>query len=91
MVTCLSFSPLANLLVSGHHDKTLRVWDPRKKGPEAIKFRLLSHQQWVADVAWARHDDGARHFISGSHDHTVPTDSYIIFSDVHNPNNLICW
>ena len=25
-------------------DKTLRVWDPRKKGVEAIKFRLLSHQ-----------------------------------------------
>src|SRR5260370_32393650 len=54
-----------SLVVSGSHDKTVKVWDA---GTGKDLLTLQGHTDWVSSVAVS--GDGRR-IVSGSHDKTV--------------------
>ncbi|GAB5354255.1 hypothetical protein AAMO2058_000103900 [Amorphochlora amoebiformis] len=52
--TCLDFGMDANLIATGHTDKSICLWDPRQSGQKnVVKLRLRSHKSWVTGVAWS--------------------------------------
>lgn len=56
----------STLVASGSSDRTVRIWDPRLKRPQAFQFR--GHTDGVLSVRWA---NGGREVISASKDKTV--------------------
>eukprot|EP00455_Lapot_gusevi_P020215 TRINITY_DN2147_c0_g1_i7.p1 TRINITY_DN2147_c0_g1~~TRINITY_DN2147_c0_g1_i7.p1 ORF type:complete len:229 (-),score=44.92 TRINITY_DN2147_c0_g1_i7:23-709(-) len=69
VVTGLDFSLNCNLLASSHHDRSVRIWDPRTQDGEVVKMTLTSHRAWVSGVAWSPTD--ANLLASSSYDGTV--------------------
>ena len=65
LVESVSFSPDSQRIVSGSHDKTMRVWDAAS-GKELRVLR--GHEDWVMSVSFS--PDGKR-IVSGSADKTV--------------------
>lgn len=59
------------LVAIGGAERTVRVWDPRNKGPEnqiSIKG-LTSHTEWVSSLSWC---PGSEHqLVSGSYDGSI--------------------
>lgn len=43
----------SGLLVSGHSDNLLRVWDPRMQDGLVVKMRFAGHRNWVSSVSWS--------------------------------------
>lgn len=68
-VSGMSFSLLGNLLATAHHDKSVRIWDPRMKDGEVVKLTLRSHKSWVTDVEFS--PEMSHTLASTSHDGTV--------------------
>ena len=66
VVKSVAFSPDGRHIVSGSHDKTVRVWDAQT-GQIAMD-PLEGHNHLVTSVAFSA--DG-RHIVSGSHDKTA--------------------
>lgn len=63
MVSCLDYSINSGLVVSGHPDRLVRLWDPRThKGMQEFVFCLTylamvttkaqHHKMWISGVAW---------------------------------------
>ena len=69
VVTSLDFSLESNVIGSGHHDKVIRIWDPRQQEKEAMKLQLKSHKGWVSGVKF--HPTRAHQLASCSYDHSV--------------------
>ncbi|KAM3067045.1 hypothetical protein ACMFMG_011824 [Clarireedia jacksonii] len=65
-VNSVAFSPDGKLVVSGSHDKTVRLWDTATG--QQIQPTLEGHMGWVNSVAFS--PDG-KQVVSGSHDNTV--------------------
>ena len=65
-VTSVAFSLDGKKIVSGSHDKTLRVWDA--ESGSSILGPLLGHTNWVTSVAFS--PDGNK-IVSGSDDKTL--------------------
>ena len=65
-VNSVAFSPDGRHIVSGTHDKTVRVWDAQTG--QNVMDPLKGHDNWVTSVAFS--SDG-RHIVSGSNDKTV--------------------
>ena len=51
-VSCLAFSPVANLLVAGAWDNQVRCWDVQPSG-QAVPKAATSHDQPVLCAAWS--------------------------------------
>merc|ERR1711879_327842 len=64
-ISCAKESPL---ILSGHADRTIRLWDPRSTG-HMITQQFKSHKAWVPSVQW--HPTKTQIFSSASHDGTV--------------------
>jgi len=70
VVLSISLSPKSNLVVSGHSDKTVRLWDYRHRAGMSVVFKSMdSHSGWVPTVAW--HPQNEYSFLSGSYDKLV--------------------
>jgi ribosome biogenesis protein YTM1 len=69
VVTALDFSLASNVLGSGHHDKVIRIWDPRQSEKEVMKLQMRSHKGWVSGVKF--HPSHAHQLASTSYDHSV--------------------
>jgi len=65
-VTSVAFSPDGKQIVSGSHDRTLRLWDVTSD--QHTGFSLRGHSNYVNSVAFS--PDG-KMIISGSFDHTL--------------------
>ena len=65
MVISVAFSPDGNYIVSGSHDRTVRVWD---RGGSSVGQPLTGHQFEVTSVAFS--PDG-QYIVSGGIDRTV--------------------
>lgn len=68
-LTSLAFSTASNVIASGHNDRQVRLWDPRKAGKEIMKMALKSHKGWVTDVSFSAEDPNL--LLSASHDNSV--------------------
>jgi len=51
-ISCLAFSPVANLLVAGAWDNQVRCWDVQPSG-QAVPKAATSHDQPVLCAAWS--------------------------------------
>lgn len=69
VVTAIDFSLNANVLGTGHHDKMIRIWDPRQAEKEVMKMQLRSHKGWVSGVKF--HPNQPHQLASSSYDNTV--------------------
>ena len=69
VISSLSYSTPANLLASGHHDKIIRIWDPRKQDKEVIRYTLRSHLGWVSDVSFS--PSNPHQLVSSSYDNSI--------------------
>lgn len=83
MIYDLSYSGNSGLIVSGHSDNAIRLWDPRSSihfqhfnfdfkfllGEALVFKKLVSHKGWVHSVSWK--PDSEHVFVSGSYDHTI--------------------
>lgn len=72
VILALDYSKENNLIVTGHADKTVRLWDPRVKANEEnslINTTLSSHSNWVSAVKW--HPSDSNLLISGSYDSNI--------------------
>eukprot|EP00276_Gloeochaete_wittrockiana_P024040 CAMPEP_0184368600 /NCGR_PEP_ID=MMETSP1089-20130417/161757_1 /TAXON_ID=38269 ORGANISM="Gloeochaete wittrockiana, Strain SAG46.84" /NCGR_SAMPLE_ID=MMETSP1089 /ASSEMBLY_ACC=CAM_ASM_000445 /LENGTH=553 /DNA_ID=CAMNT_0026710909 /DNA_START=78 /DNA_END=1739 /DNA_ORIENTATION=+ len=68
-VNCMDFSGSTGLIVSGHADNLLRLWDPRSKEGELVRQQFRSHKGIVSDVKW--HPENDFQFASASLDGTA--------------------
>lgn len=69
VISSLSYSTPANLLASGHHDKIIRIWDPRKQDKEVIRYTLRSHLGWVSGVSFS--PSNPHQLVSSSYDNSI--------------------
>ena len=58
----------APLILTGHADRTIRLWDPRSKA-KLVVGQYKSHKAWIPSVQW--HPTNSNIFTSASHDGTV--------------------
>ncbi|KAH6560581.1 hypothetical protein BASA50_001390 [Batrachochytrium salamandrivorans] len=68
-INCLSFSKESGLIVTGHSDNAVRLWDPRSKDGLVVKMKFVSHTNWVSCVSWS--STSAFNLASGSYDSLV--------------------
>ncbi|PVU95389.1 hypothetical protein BB561_001846 [Smittium simulii] len=47
------YSSLSGLIVSGHTDKTIRIWDPRVEDSSVVSTSLKGHSSWVKSLKWS--------------------------------------
>ncbi|RKO93953.1 WD40-repeat-containing domain protein [Blyttiomyces helicus] len=59
----------SSLIVTGHADNAVRLWDPRAKDGLVVKLKLSSHTNWVSSVRWS--PANLYTLVSGSYDSTV--------------------
>ncbi|KAI9205525.1 WD40-repeat-containing domain protein [Polychytrium aggregatum] len=69
VITSIDHSAQSELLVTGHADPLIRLWDPRSREGMVVKLRLGGHANWVSSVAWA--PNSLYNLVSGSYDGTV--------------------
>jgi len=69
VVSGLDFNIMGNLLASSHHDQMIRIWDPRQKELQVLKFSLRSHKGWCSSVSW--NESNPRVLASTSYDSTI--------------------
>lgn len=72
VILSVDYSNQNNMIVTGHADKSVRLWDPRVKSTvenNNINTSLQSHKNWVSCVKW--HPTNSNLFISGSYDTNV--------------------
>ncbi|KAJ3156789.1 hypothetical protein HDU86_003555 [Geranomyces michiganensis] len=69
VVLDMDHSSLSRLIVSGHTDNFIRLWDPRADDGLSVKLKLASHANWVSSVKWS--PTSAFAFVSCSYDSTV--------------------
>ncbi len=62
----IAYSPDGRHIISGSHDRTIRIWDAQTGA--AVGSPLDGHAHWVLSIAYS--PDG-RHIISGSEDRTI--------------------
>ncbi|KAJ3036804.1 hypothetical protein HDV00_002357 [Rhizophlyctis rosea] len=62
-------SERSGLLVTGHTDNLLRLWDPRVQEGLVVKLKLASHKNWVSSVSWS--PTSIYTLASGSYDGTI--------------------
>ncbi|KIJ47890.1 hypothetical protein M422DRAFT_205787, partial [Sphaerobolus stellatus SS14] len=65
-VSSVAFSPDGQYIVSGSHDKTVRLWNIQTG--EAVGMPFEAHTEWVTSVAFS--PDG-KYVVSGSYDKTM--------------------
>jgi ribosome biogenesis protein YTM1 len=63
----LSVNGRGPLIVTGHPDRSIRLWDRRAEERHAVVREFKSHKNWVSAVAW--HNDEV--FASASYDGSV--------------------
>eukprot|EP00005_Dracoamoeba_jomungandri_P005251 CAMPEP_0174251348 /NCGR_PEP_ID=MMETSP0439-20130205/1198_1 /TAXON_ID=0 /ORGANISM="Stereomyxa ramosa, Strain Chinc5" /LENGTH=430 /DNA_ID=CAMNT_0015331633 /DNA_START=12 /DNA_END=1300 /DNA_ORIENTATION=- len=69
VVYCISYSVKKGVIVSGHNDRCVRLWDPRVSGGLVVKDKFISHATCVSGVAW--HPTQETIFASCSFDSTI--------------------
>ncbi|KAJ3157957.1 hypothetical protein HDU89_000336 [Geranomyces variabilis] len=69
VVLDMDHSALSKLIVSGHTDNFIRLWDPRAEDGLVVKLKFGSHTNWVSSVKWS--PTSAYAFASCSYDSTV--------------------
>ncbi|KAJ3021352.1 WD repeat-containing protein 12 [Thoreauomyces humboldtii] len=69
VVLDMDHSAVSGLLVTGHSDNAVRLWDPRATDNLVTKLSLTSHTSWVSSVRWS--PTSAYAFASGSYDSSV--------------------
>lgn len=62
----IDHSKLNNLIVAGLNDNHVRIYDPKSKEGNIVKFTLTSHTGWCSSVFWSRTNENM--LISGSYD-----------------------
>jgi ribosome biogenesis protein len=67
-VYSIALTSRSPLILSGHADRTVRLWDPRSKG-QLVVGQFKSHKAWVPSVQW--HPTAEHLFASASHDGNV--------------------
>lgn len=67
--TCgiLSVHMKGNLIITGHPDRTARLWDTRVEERRSVVAEFKSHSNWVSDVKWVTDEV----FVTGSYDGSV--------------------
>ncbi|KIJ46218.1 hypothetical protein M422DRAFT_165567 [Sphaerobolus stellatus SS14] len=65
-ISCIAFSHDGKRIVSGSHDKTIRIWDAETG--QNVGDPLTGHTEWVQSVAFS-HD--GKQIVSGSADKTI--------------------
>ena len=70
-IQAMSYSEAGSLIITGHADKAVRIWDPRVREGAVIKQKLVSHKNFVSCVAWAPASGTSLQFVSGSYDRTI--------------------
>ena len=66
---CIDYSNDTNLLLTGHSDKIIRIWDPKINSKEALKYTFKSHTNWISAIKWCTNT--SYNFISTSYDGTI--------------------
>ncbi|KAJ3088374.1 WD repeat-containing protein 12 [Physocladia obscura] len=51
VVLAIDHSANSNLIVTGHTDNYVRLWDPRDQNGLVVKMKLVSHKSWVPAVS----------------------------------------
>jgi ribosome biogenesis protein YTM1 len=69
VVLSVDYSPASQLLVSGHSDNFVRIWDPRAKDGLVVKMKFAGHSNWVSAVSWC--PSSMFMFASASYDGSV--------------------
>jgi len=69
VVTSLDYSEQKSLIVTGHQNAKICLWDPRERSGKYVKNRFRSHKKWVTDVKWNKQKNN--YFVSCSHDGTI--------------------
>ncbi|KJE96988.1 WD repeat domain-containing protein [Capsaspora owczarzaki ATCC 30864] len=62
-------SATSELIITGHADEAIRVWDPRVQDGVVVKLTLRSHKGIVSSLSWA--PGSQTQFATGSYDNTV--------------------
>jgi ribosome biogenesis protein YTM1 len=66
VILSLKASKESGLIVSGHSDNLIRIWDPRSKEGLVNKMKFKGHSNWSSAVAWS--DANLFLFASASYD-----------------------
>ncbi|KAH3757962.1 Ribosome biogenesis protein [Pelomyxa schiedti] len=66
-INCVDYSIFSGLLVTGHPDKFVRLWDPRSPG--ALPQFRRHHTQWISDAKW--HPSNPHLFASVAYDNML--------------------
>ncbi|KNC99294.1 uncharacterized protein SPPG_05548 [Spizellomyces punctatus DAOM BR117] len=69
VVLGMDYSGENGLIVTGHSDGVLRLWDLRAQEGQTVKLHLSSHTNWVSSVRWS--STNSYTFVSGSYDSTI--------------------
>ncbi|KAI8899423.1 WD40-repeat-containing domain protein [Globomyces pollinis-pini] len=54
VVSCIDYSVQNGLLITGHSDGIIRLWDPRSKDGLLVKMKLSSHKNWVSSITLSK-------------------------------------
>ncbi|KAJ3274502.1 WD repeat-containing protein 12 [Terramyces sp. JEL0728] len=69
VITCMDYLSESKLIMTGHVDGSIRLWDPRSKDGLVVKMKFVSHSNWVSSLA--KSETSGFHFASSSYDGTV--------------------
>lgn len=67
--TCgiLSVHMRGDLIITGHPDRSIRLWDRRVEERRSVVAEFKSHSNWVSDVKWINNEV----FVSGGYDGAI--------------------
>ncbi|PVU93191.1 hypothetical protein BB559_003395 [Furculomyces boomerangus] len=68
VVLSIDYSELSGLLVTGHTDNVVRVWDPRIEDTNLASMNLKGHSGWVKSTKWS--SESQYMFATASYDGT---------------------
>ncbi|KAI8828429.1 WD40-repeat-containing domain protein [Chytriomyces cf. hyalinus JEL632] len=69
VILALDHSKNSGLIVTGHTDNFIRLWDPRDQTGLVVKMKLTSHKNWVPAVTWS--PTSPYTLASGGYDSTI--------------------